>query len=176
MDWTYIDNIDKLPAEDFVHCDTRDFFVLTCNKNPKEKNDKFAKLIRSRMRQEQFLFRRDEILGTLKALEMGSEGPGDWRMLRLKPSRHYDISWLKYIRFAAVDKIEILGRTERVYVAYADCCGQYTQLSRQDLTPENLDNEHLNHMPFDKIPRSTQPETPPKVIKCDTLEDLSKVL
>lgn len=137
---------------------------------------KLRKLAKNRLRQDEFKFRRDEILGTLKALEMGSGGPGDWRMLRLKPSSHYDISWLKYIRFMAVEEIELFGRKERVYIAYSDCCGKFTQLSRADLSQENLDNEHLNHITWnpDQDPRKQKPV--PEVVHCETLEDLNKVL
>ncbi len=145
--WTYIGEINTLPATETVHADTRDFHVLCTNDVTGEKTQRLLKAVRTRMRQENFLFRRDEILGTLAALECATEGAGEWRMLRLKPSRHYDIGWLKYIRFVAVDTIDMGNRAERVYVAYADDCGRFTQLSREDLVPENLDNEHLNHIP-----------------------------
>ena len=151
-EWLYIDNIDTLPATDYVFCDTRDFHVLCVNEDEcggSEKIKKLKKLIRNQLRQDGFKFRRDEILGTLKALEMGSGGSGDWRMLRLKPSSHYNIDWLKYIRFVAVEEVEMFGRVERVYIAYSDCGGRFTQLSRTDLSQENLDTEYLNHIPWD---------------------------
>lgn len=179
-EWLYIDNIDTLLATDYVHCDTRDFHVLCVNDDEyggSEKIKKLKKLARNRCHQDEFKFRRDEILGTLKALEMGSGGPGDWRMLRLKPSSHYDISWLKYIRFMAVEEVDVLGRKERVYIAYSDCCGEFTQLSRADLSQENLDTEHLNHITWDpdNDPRKQKIATS-EVIHCETLEDLNKVL
>lgn len=150
-EWLYIDNIDTLPATDYIHCDTRDFYILCTNDSVRITKwaQDFKKELRHHIRQDNFMFRRDEILGTLKALEMGSGGPGDWRMLQLKQSGHYNIGWLKYIRFAAVDAVEVTGRTERVYVAYAEDAGRYTQLSREDLVPENLDNEYLNHITWD---------------------------
>lgn len=174
-DWEYIDKIDTLPAEDFIHCDTRDFHVLAVSGSDDDKTNILKKMVRRRLRQEHFLFRRDEILGTLKTLEMHSGGPGEWRMLRPKKSSHHNINWLKYIRFVAVDTIEMPGRTERVYVAYADDCGQFTQLSREDLSPKSLDNKYLNHIPH--IPgRDKEDETETRVIQCNTLEDLEKVL
>ena len=147
-EWLYIDNIDTLPATDYIHCDTRDFYILCTNDSVRitKWTQDFKKELRHCMRQDNFMFRRDEILGTLKALEMGSGGPCDWRMLRLKPSSHYNIDWLKYIRFVAVEEVEMFGHMERVYIAYSDCGGQFTQLSRTDLSQENLDMEYLNHI------------------------------
>ena len=174
-EWLYIDEIDRLPETDFVHCDTRDFHVLCIDGSKDDKTNALKKLVRNRLRQEQFLFRRDEILGTLKALEMGSGGPGDWRMLRLKPCGHHKINWLKYIRFAWTgETINMGNKIERVYVAYADDYGQFTQLSREDLVPENLDNEYLNHII--ERPGKNAPETPTAVIECKTMEDLEKLL
>ena len=173
--WIYIDQIDKLPEAEYIHCDTRDFHIICVDGGKSDKNDTLNKMVRNRLRQESFLFRRDEILGALKALEMGSGGPGDWRMLRLKPCSHHKIGWLKYIRFVWTgETINMGNRTERVYVAYADDCGQFTQLSREDLVPENLDNEHLNHIA--ERPGKNAAEKPTKVIHCKTLEDLEKVL
>lgn len=147
QDWIYIDDINTLPAADYVHCDTRDFHVL-CNDDKdchgSEKIAELKKQARHRLRQDTFKFRRDEILGVLKALEMGSGGRRDWRMLRLKPSGHYDIDWLKYIRFVAIDEeVEMCGRKERIYIAYCDDCGRFVQLGRTDLNPENIDPKSL---------------------------------
>ena len=166
-EWLYIDNIDTLPATDYVHCDTRE----------SEKIKKLKKFIRNRLRQDEFKFRRDEILGTLKALEMGSGGPSDWRMLRLKPSSHYDIDWLKYIRFVAVEEVEMFGHMERVYIAYSDCGGQFTQLSRTDLSQENLDTEYLNHITWgpNQDPRKQKIATS-EVVHCETPDDLINCL
>ena len=143
--WTYIDEIDALPESAYVHADTRDFHILCSNEDKGEKMQNLVRAARHRMKQENFLFRRDEILGCLKALEMGSGGRGGWRMLRLKPSSHLNIGWLKYIRFVWTgETIDMGNRVERVYVAFCDDCGRFTQLSREDLVPENLDNKHLN--------------------------------
>lgn len=178
-EWLYIDKIDSLPSTDYVHCDTRDFHILCTNDSVRITKwaQDFKKELRHCMHQDKFMFRRDEILGTLKALEMGSGGPGDWRMLRLKQSGHYNIGWLKYIRFAAVDTVEVVGRTERVYVAYAEDAGKYAQLSREDLVPENLDNEYLNHIPWDpnEDPQERK-DSKSEVIQRKTLDDLEKVL
>ena len=145
--WLYIDKIDSLPATDYVHCDTRDFHVLCINDNECHGSEKTAALKKfSKTPQpDEYKFRRDEILGTLKALEMGSGGPGQWRMLKLK-SDAQNIDWLKYIRFVAVGMVEMHGRDERVYIAYSDCCGRMTRLSRADLQLENIDTEYLNHI------------------------------
>lgn len=177
-EWLYIDNIDSLPATDYVHCDTRDFHVLCVNDKECCRSEKIKELkkLSKTPQPDEYKFRRDEILGTLKALELGSGGPGDWRMLRLKPEVR-DISWLKYIRFVAVGTVEMCGHDERVYIAYADCCGKQFRLSRADLQPENIDTEHLNHInyPPDKDPRK-QEVAISKVVQCETLEDLNKVL
>lgn len=174
-EWIYIDIFDALPEVKFVHCDTRDFHVLCANEATSEKSRRLENEVRHRLRQENFLFRRDEILGCLKTLEQHTGGNGEWRHLRLKPSGHYKIGWLKYIRFVWTGELVDMGnRKERVYVAYADDCGTFTQLSREDLTPENLDNEHLNFMPY--VPGRGESKPLPEPIKVGTLDELSNIL
>lgn len=175
QDWIYIDNFDALPETKFAHCDTRDFHILCSDDASSEKAKRLETATRRRYRQANFLFRRDEILGCLKTLEQHSGGNGEWRHLKLKPSGHYRIGWLKYIRFVWTGELVDMGnRKERVYVAFADDCGAFTQLTREDLRPENLDNENLNFMPH--VHRGEPDRPMPEVIKVDSLEELSKIL
>ena len=125
-EWTYLDEIDKLPGTTYICCDTRNFYIRCMSDYRDNKTTVLNNMVRRCVRQECFLFRRDEILGTLKTLEMDP---------------HYNPNPLRYIWFVWTGETVDMGdRIERVYVAYADDCEDFAQLSREELTPENLQN------------------------------------
>lgn len=111
-EWTYIDGYDYLPRAEEVFCDTRDFHIK-CS-DDKEVAYKHLRDIRRQVGYgtlSDCKYRRDEILGTLKTIEMASGGKQEWRCLYIKPIN----VWIKYIRFIRINE-EVNG--EAVYLAY----------------------------------------------------------
>lgn len=147
--WVYIDSINSMPTVQFVNCDTRDFNIITDDEpiqEQLEKRDKAAiQTYRNRLRGEDYIFRQDEILGTLKTLEMNTGGPGEWRMITLKNKTAQ--VWVKYIEFWALpETIEMFGETKQLYMCITRDAGRFTQLGRTDLRDENIDKHYLNHI------------------------------
>ena len=143
-DWKYIDEYNSLPATEFIHCDTRDFHIL-CMEGDRVEIHRTMKGIRHSAGHgtlSDCKFRRDEILGTLKALENESGGKGDWRYLSTKSHP----GWIKYIRFVkTAETVDLLGRIEPVYIAYTTCGSTYEVLSRS-LLSEEIDKDSLNYI------------------------------
>lgn len=140
-DWKYIDEYDSLPAESFIHCDTRDFHIICTDSSPYESDKRFRSMINSAPSSAKF--NRSEILGCLKALEEASGGKGEWRMLSIGQG------WLKYIRFKKTNEtVDLLGGPEPVYVAYVSFGNQYDLLYRDQLQPERIikDRDMLCHI------------------------------
>lgn len=140
-DWKYIDEYNSLPATEFIYCNTRDFHIL-CMEGDKAEIHRTMKGIRHSAGYgtlSDCKFRRDEILGTLKALENES---GDRRYLSTKS--HPGL--IKYIRFIKTEEtVELLGRVEPVYIAYTTYGSAYEVLSRS-LLSEEIDNDSLNYI------------------------------
>lgn len=139
-DWKYIDEYNSLPAADFVHCDTRDFHILCVESEDTSKVLKEIKKANGTL--SDCKFRRDEILGTLRTLENESGGKGQWRMITTESHPE----WLKYIRFVkTTETIELVGRTEPVYIAYSNRGNTYNVLSRKVLSETPVE-KYLNHI------------------------------
>lgn len=133
--WIYMDEYDKLPAADFVHCDTRDFHIICRNKSENyEQIPELDRLIGAAEHGYQGCkFNRSEILGCLKAIEM-VDGKHGWRMLHNKR-----VGWLKYIRFAKLSyDVQVGLDREPVYLAYTESGGRYYALSREELDADNF--------------------------------------
>ena len=138
-DWRYIDEYDKLPRAEEVFCDTRDFHILCSDDKESAYNH-----LRDLRRQVGYgtlsdcKYRRDEILGTLKTIEMASGGKQEWRCLYIKPIN----VWIKYIRFIRINE-EVNG--EAVYLAYTDGETEpVTLLPRSVLFEPEIDEDVLN--------------------------------
>lgn len=143
-DWKYIDEYDSLPEVDFIHCDTRDFHILCCDGDRVEKHRAF-KGIRHAAEYgtlSDCKFRRDEILGALKTLENNSGGKGSWRMISTKIGS----GWLKYVRFIkTTETVDLLGRTEPVYICYTTSGDSHYIVSREELA-KDIDKDTLNYI------------------------------
>lgn len=138
-DWRYIDEYDKPPRAEEVFCDTRDFHIL-CT----DDKESAYKHLRDLRRQVGYgtlsdcKYRRDEILGTLKTIEMASGGKQEWRCLYIKPIN----VWIKYIRFIRINE-EVNG--EAVYLAYTGGQNEpVTLLPRSVLFEPEIDEDVLN--------------------------------
>lgn len=130
--WISIDEINELePGWTQLHCDTRDFHLLT-KKLPLDPS--FALRIDAIGKQEEFLISEDDILPMLKRIKAFSGGDAQWRCLAFKGgiTPH---EWVKYIRFYKTDAGIVVASTMRDTV-YG--------LPWRMFTEENLDREHLN--------------------------------
>lgn len=146
-DWYYIDVYPSLPPVDNVYCDTRDFHII-CH-NDSHINPKLKKALAGATDNNKF--NRAEILGCLKALEMGSGGKGHWRYLSFNEGPAHDTGWIKYIRFRRLpEEVDLVGSKEPVYVAYTGSDRtEYVLLGRDKLQPENINQSALNFMEED---------------------------
>lgn len=136
--WKYIDEYKELPGDKFIFCDTRDFHIITTDDG--KVPQKLFNLISKEPDLDDYSFNRSEILGALKTLEQGTGGKGDWRQISIPKT-----CWLKYVRFIRTPmKVELVGRTEPVYIAYCECADDFELLSRTDLDPDNVNKEFLN--------------------------------
>ena len=106
-DWIYIDEAELNNAQQ-IHCDTRDFFVLTSN-NPVDGNiSNFINTIKEKPNVYNNCIFKDvgEVYEYLKELEEASGGKGEWRYLTFNYPKHsskYMEGWHKYLRFAKVE-------------------------------------------------------------------------
>lgn len=126
-DWIYIDDF-KGEILDNIHCDTRDFYIITYNLDSDKRNE----IINSvKHKTPSCIFKSDEIIPILKSLEEKSEGKAEWRMLTTRAHP----GWLKYIRFIKIKDQE--------YIAYEIVgMNKYKALHRYQLMSE-INKEYL---------------------------------
>lgn len=125
--WIYIDNF-KGEILDNIHCDTRDFYIITSTLDNNMRNEIINGI---KHKTPSCIFKSDEIIPLLKLLEEKSGGKAEWRMLTTMAHRE----WLKYIRFIKIKDHE--------YIAYeiADA-NKYIALSKYQLMSE-INKEYL---------------------------------
>ena len=136
MDWEYIDTYTSLPDTDLIICDTRDFHILCADSDGVSKST--INTLHAQ-KSDNVLYRRDEILGYLKSLELASNYEGqrtEWRFLLFNEPK--DV-WFKYLRFLKVGSIDLLTRTEPVYIGYVCTGGEMYLLDRNKYNPEDID-------------------------------------
>ncbi len=138
--WNYIDAYkNELPNTEFVHCDTRDFYVM-CNNivNEEQELNKDKKIVLElydRMPafdKEKCKINRSEILNLLKGIETKTGGTGTWRCLRLNT---VNSGWVKYIRFIHID--------DDTYLCYTNSCCEHTILYKDDLLADNVNDDEI---------------------------------
>lgn len=112
--WEYIDKLSKESLEnseiEFVHVDTRDFYVRVCEDSNQEfLNKKERKAIQSychnhQYEEDKFIFTSSEMIERIKNIESWSGGKGEWRSLMIEPTNgcryKEQTGWdFKYLRF-----------------------------------------------------------------------------
>lgn len=134
--WTYIDKITSLPNCDQIHCDTRDFFILSLELESEESNDlefynKLEQFIQNNKTiVDKCSFKHSEILPLLKNLEIRSGGQGHWRHLAMTSMKMW---WLKYIRFKKIDN--------DTYFCYTTQCDNIIPLEKDNMDPKFVNQE-----------------------------------
>lgn len=109
-DWTYIDEAEIAETVQTIHCDTRDFHILTVDEPVSTELLDYTLDTKKKMEAfEQCLFKDwDEIKAYLKKIEEASGGKGRWRFLSFdypyKGSHYLAHGWHKYFRFAKLDE------------------------------------------------------------------------
>lgn len=109
-DWIYIDDINIDENTQCIHCDTRDFHILTIEEPISIELLDYAKDAAKKPEAfEQCLFKDwEEIKNYLKELENASGGKCNWRFLSFdypyKGSHYLAHRWHKYLRFAKLNE------------------------------------------------------------------------
>ena len=109
MEWIYIDEVEVNENIRGIHCDTRDFGVLTVEEPTSVEILDFVKDVKRKPEAyEQCLFDSwEEIKKYLKDLENSTGGKGKWRFISFnypyKGAKYLAQGWHKYFRFAKID-------------------------------------------------------------------------
>lgn len=134
-DWNYIDEVEFDDTVKTIHCDTRDFHILTIDEPvTTELLDFAADTKRKPEAFEMCLFKDwEEIKEYLKGLEAASCGKGEWRFLSFdypyKGSHYLAHGWHKYFRFAKLDE---------GWFAYTDCGNNYYVIRKDFVNEETM--------------------------------------
>lgn len=142
-EWIYIDDIEISDNTQCIHCDTRDFHILTTEDPVSVELLDFS--LDTKKKQEAFdqcIFKDwEEIKAYLKGLEEVSGGKGEWRFLSFdypyKGSHYLAHGWHKYFRFA---------RLEEGWFAYTESGNNYYVIRKDFVNIETMikDKQSLN--------------------------------